>query len=193
MICLRRQKVPELQGKIFKCSELEEQYIFDFLRSPHLVKKTTVINFTDFQVDEQNRKFKGLIKWPETTQERIAETWFNFQFSEDYKSIEEAKRKNYDENQIEINSRWRLNSLTYQLIKADKRVKSFDVLLEECPLIGNVPMVLVLCCEEMERNIEKCVGVYRVAGIKDLKNETIKIMNSKIDTEAVKLKLKGVA
>ena len=196
-----QRQQPPLHGHIFECVELNEKFYFDFVRRPYVEKGERKILFESFDFDEARRRFTGMVKWPVPV-DRAVETWFDFTFSRDYRTVEESQRKSYDENRRDINGRWRLNSVGYQLVDRSRiqpkrpvkqPYKTFDVTLASCPVVNGVPRIVVLCCEEMEKQIENCLGVYRAPGNRKIHNKLIKIMgNKKYDAENIREKLKGL-
>lgn len=199
--CHRRGRHPRLHGHVFECPELNEKFHFDFKRKPYVEKTKKISYFESFDFDESKRRFTGLIRWS-NPDEKVVETWFDFYFSSDYRSIENVQRKNYDSNRRNINARWRLNSVGYVYVKSESpepkksqnsQRKSFGVDLELCPVIGGVPAVLVLCSECMENKLSKSVGVYRAPGNRKVHNKIIKMMNDKkTDLVEIREKLKDV-
>lgn len=93
------------------------------------------------------------------------------------------QRKNYDIDNQRVNHRWNNKNLLYEFIQPkttkNGQWRTFDISLEECPLIGGIPRVLYICCSHIEQHPEKSLGVYRAPGSRKLQERLIKVLNNK--------------
>ncbi|CAG5113885.1 Oidioi.mRNA.OKI2018_I69.chr2.g7975.t1.cds [Oikopleura dioica] len=183
LINIFSKKKVKLQGQVYECPEMDETFFFDLKATPHVFKGENRNDFMSFKFDPNIRMFTGIVRWQLPHNDRIAESWFQFKFTEDYQSVENVQRKNYDTAKQQVDAVWKNKNLMYEYIqpKTNKNEKwrTFDISLEECPTISGIPRVLYICCSAIERRPEKSLGVYRAPGNRQLQERLIKVLNNK--------------
>ena len=110
---------------------MDETFFFDLKATPHVFKgenrndfmvRQSLISVSSrilqsFKFDPNIRMFTGIVRWQLPHNDRIAESWFQFKFTEDYQSVENVQRKNYDTAKQQVDAVWKNKNLMYEYIQ----------------------------------------------------------------------------